>query len=128
MTGKKQAKINLGGKERTFYFGLGFLGLFIEKTGVSMDSLQDFMKKNPFKAIPQMMFYSLAYGYVRQDLEPDFNIYVVTEWIDDDGGGDGPAVKEFLDAFNGSMGIKLPVNETVKKNRAQRRKPAKKTL
>jgi len=127
MTGKKQAKINLGGKERTFYFGLGFLGLFIEKTGVSMDSLQDFMKKNPFKAIPQMMFYSLAYGYVRQDLEPDFNIYAVTEWIDDDGGPDGPAVKEFMDAFNGSMEAKLPGGEPVKKNRAQRRTSAKKT-
>jgi len=125
MTGKKTAKINLGGKERTFYFGLGFLGLFIEKTGVSMANLEAFMKENPFKAIPQMMFYSLAYGYIREDLEPNFNIYVVTEWIDEQGGADGPAVKEFMDKFNESMDSKLPAVETVKKNRAQRRKPVK---
>ena len=116
MTGKKQAKINLGGKERTFYFGLGFLGLFIEKTGVSMANLEAFMKENPFKAIPQMMFYSLAYGYIRQDLEPDFNVYAVTEWIDEDGGADGQAVKEFYDKFKEAMVANLPGNETVKKN------------
>ena len=127
MVGKKQAKISLGGKERTFYFGLGFLGLFIEKTGIGMDGLEDFMSTNPFKAIPQMMFYSLAYGYIRQDLEPDFNVYIVGEWIDEDGGADGPAVKEFLERFNESMTSKLPA-EPVKKNRAQRRKAPKKTV
>ena len=128
MTGKKQAKITLGGKERTFYFGLGFLGLFIEKTGVKLDSLEVYTEANPFKAISEMMFYSLAYGYIKQDLEPDFNIYTVSEWIDEDGGADGQAVKEFYAKFKEAMVANLPGNETVKKNRAQRRKPAKKTL
>ena len=127
MTGKKQAKISLGGKERTFYFGLGFLGLFIEKTGTDIGDLTIYIKSNPFKAIPEMMYYSLYYGYIREDLEPDFNAYIVGEWIDEDGGADGPAVKEFLERFNESMTSKLPA-EPVKKNRAQRRKAPKKTV
>ena len=128
MTGKKTTKIDLGGKERTFYFGLGFLGLFIEKTGISMDALEDYMKTNPFKAIPELMFYSLVYGYIREDLKPDFNVYLVTEWIDEDGGADGPGVMAFMESFNKSMSVDLPASaEPVKKKRAQARKIARKS-
>jgi hypothetical protein len=128
MTGKKTTKIDLGGKERTFYFGLGFLGLFIEKTGISLGGMQDYIKSNPFKAIPEMMFYSLAYGFARQDLKPDFNVYLVTEWIDEDGGADGPGVMAFMESFNKSMSVDLPASaEPVKKKRAQARKIARKS-
>ena len=129
MTGKKTTKIILGGKERTFYFGLGFLGLFIEKTGISMDALEDYMKTNPFKAIPELMYYSLIYGYIREDLKPDFNVYKVTDWIDEDGGAKGPGVAEFMDSFRKSMNVDLPASkaEPVKKNRAQTRKTARKS-
>ena len=48
---KKTAKIELGGKERTFYFGLGFLGMFIEKTGIDLGGMDDYIGSNPFKAI-----------------------------------------------------------------------------
>jgi len=127
MVGKKQAKINLGGKERTFYFGLGFLGLFIDKTGISNDDLDKYMTKNPFKALQELMFYSLSYGYIREDLEPDFNIYDVADWIDEDGGFKGPGPSAFITAFRESNNVKLPISkgvEPLKKNRQTRRKKA----
>jgi len=122
---KKTAKIELGGKERTFYFGLGFLGLFIENSGIDIKELDKYISANPFKAIPELMYNSLSYGYLRQDLEPDFNLFLVSEWIDESGGASGEPVLLFLKAFKESMNSNLPAIEE-KKTRAQRRAPAKK--
>ncbi len=114
MKSKKVAKIKLGEKMRSFYFGLGFLGLFIEESGVSLEDIDEELKKNPFKRIPQIMYYSLAFGFVKQELEIPFKVYDVIDWIDNDGGIGGPAVAEFLKAFNENSNANLPENEKKK--------------
>jgi hypothetical protein len=115
MISKKSAKINLGGKERTFYFGLGFLGMFIENTESTLETLEDDIKKNPFKVLPELMYYSLKYGYLRNEIEPDFNKYDVSDWIDDLGGVESKAVTDFMDGLGASMTSGLPEEKGVKK-------------
>jgi len=114
MTGKKVAKIRLGGKDRTFHFGMGFLGLFIENTTTTMESLEEDMSKNPFKVLPELMYYSLVYGFVRNDIKPDFSKYDVSDWIDENGGVDSASVKSFIDLLGKSMNPDLPKEKTVK--------------
>jgi len=119
MTNKKFTKLELGGKERTFYFGLGFLGMLIENTSSTLETLEGDIKTNPFKVIPELMFYSLKYGYVRKDLQPDFNKYDVSDWIDDEGGFESKVVLDFMDGLGESMDPKLPEDKTVKKNKVR---------
>lgn len=114
MIGKKEAKILLGGKERTFHFGMGFLGMFIENTDTTMETLEIDIAKNPFKVLPQLMYYSMAYNFMRNELAPDFNRFDVADWIDEDGGIEAPSVKLFIDLLGKSMNPKLPKEKTVK--------------
>jgi len=114
MINKKTVKIVLGGQQRTFYFGLGFLGMFVENTNSTLESLETDISTNPFKTIPELMYYSLLYGYVRNDVKPAFNKFHLIEWIDEDGGLESETVLTFLDGLTNSMDSKLP-KETVKK-------------
>ena len=51
MIAKKEMKIEFGGEVRTFYFGLGFLGLFIDKTSSNINTLEKDVQENPFKVL-----------------------------------------------------------------------------
>jgi len=66
MIAKKKAEIEFGGQMRTFYFGIGFLGMFVENTTNTLATLEDNLLKNPFKVLPELMYYSLLYGYLKQ--------------------------------------------------------------
>lgn len=114
MISKKTAKIKIGGKERTFHFGMGFLGLFIENTDTTMETLETDISKNPFKVLPELMYYSLSYGYIRKDLEVKFNKYDVSDWIDEDGGVDSKSVTEFINKLGESMNPNLPKESSPK--------------
>ena len=116
MVSKKKAQIDFGGEKRTFYFGIGFLGMFIENTNNTLGTLEDNLLKNPFQVLPDLMYYSLLYGYLRQDLTPDFTKYDVMEWIDEGGVGiSSPAVVSFRTALIDSLNAKLPEEKGVKK-------------
>lgn len=122
MINKKTVKIVLGGEERTFYFGLGFLGMFVENTNSTLESLETDISTNPFKTIPELMYYSLLYGYVRNDAKPAFNKFHLIEWIDEDGGLESETVLKFLDGLTNSMDSKLPKDEVKKKVRKAAKK------
>ena len=116
MIAKKKAEIEFGGETRTFYFGIGFLGMFVENTTNTLATLEDNLLKNPFKVLPELMYYSLLYGYLKQDLTPEFTKYDVMEWIDEGGiGVSSVAVVEFRNALIESLNPKLPEEKGVKK-------------
>jgi len=111
-------KINLfiGGQYRDFYFGLGFLGTLLEKSGLEMHEIDAKIQGNPFKWIPEIMFHSLAYGYIRENRLPDFDVQNVVNWIDEDANA-MELLKSFNTAFKQSLIKDVPVqpNEDVKK-------------
>ena len=45
----KSIVLNIGGQDRTFYFGLGFLGNLLEKENISFQDIDTKVKENPFK-------------------------------------------------------------------------------
>lgn len=111
----KQITLNIGGQERTFYFGLGFLGNFIEKSGVSMAEIDNKIVENPFKWIPEIMYHSLAFGFIRKNETLTFDSFDVAEWIDEDGGFESDNIKAFFEAFKNSLTKDVPAQIESKK-------------
>ena len=110
-------KINLfiGGQYRDFYFGLGFLGNLIEKSGVGMHEIDAKISENPFKWMPEIMFHSVAFGFIRKNETIPFTAFDVTDWIDADGGFDSKVVIDFFAAFRQSLVKDVPIQPDTKK-------------
>lgn len=108
----KQITLNIGGKDRVFYFGLGFLGRLLDETQTNMQDFDRLRMENPFKWIPLMMFHSCAYGYIRENKTPDFELQDVINWIDDT---DVSTLQSFNTAFVNSLIKDVPTQPEVKK-------------
>lgn len=107
--------LNLGGKDREFHFGIGFIGLFLDKSGIQMAEIDQKIKENPFKLIPEMMYYSTLFADQRAGNEVDYDAYSVAEWIDEADGINGGAVIKFTTAFFQSLVKDVPEQKEVKK-------------
>lgn len=110
----KQITLNLGGEERTFYFGLGFLGNLLEKENIGINEIDEKLVNNPFKWMPLIMYYSLVFGYTRKNEFAPFDAFDVAEWIDEIGIDDSTIV-DFFNAFRQSLVKNVPLTKEVKK-------------
>lgn len=79
----KQITLNIGGQDRVFYFGLGFLGNLLETENIEFHEIDEKIKSNPFKWMSLIMYHSLAYGYIRENKDVVFSKFDVSDWIDD---------------------------------------------
>lgn len=111
----KQITLNIGGEDRVFYFGLGFLGNLLEKENISIQEIGYKAVANPYKWNPLIMFYSLEYGYIRKGEECPFTVFNVTEWIEDAGGFESDVYRSFEKAFADSLTKDVPKQEDKKK-------------
>ena len=116
----KQITLNIGGQDRIFYFGLGFLGNLIEKSGVGMNEIDTKIAENPFKWIPEIMYHSLAFGFIRKNETLTFDAFDVAEWIDEDGGFESENIKRFFEAFTNSLIKNVPVQENDTKKKVKK--------
>jgi hypothetical protein len=101
-------KLTIGGKERGFKFGLGFLGEAFNNLGFTVTELDTELSKNPFKVIPELMYQSALYNCLRSGEKPDFDKYIMSDWIDEAGGLASPVVLEFLQGITKSMTKDVP--------------------
>jgi len=115
----KQIKLNIGNEERTFYFGLGFLGNLLEKENVGINEIDEKMINNPFKWMPLIMYYSVAYGYTRRNETPPFEVADVVDWVDEIG-MENTVVIDFFTAFRNSLIKDVPENKDGKKKVAKK--------
>ena len=110
----KQITLALGGQDRTFYFGLGFLGNLLEKENIGINEIDEKLINNPFKWMPLIMYYSLVFGYTRKNEFAPFDAFDVAEWIDEVG-IDNTVIVDFFKAFRQSLTKDVPENKEVKK-------------
>ncbi len=103
----KQITLNIGGEDRVFYFGLGFLGNLLESENIAMNEIDAKLAENPFKWIPLIMFYSCAYGFKRKGEYAPFDAFSVSDWIDEVG-MDSEVVTDFFKAFTQSLTKDVP--------------------
>lgn len=100
----KKITLNIGGKEREFHFGIGFIGLFLESAELTINELSK-IDENPFKYNPILMYCSSVYALQRKSEIVDYNLYDVNDWIDE---SDGTAVIQFKEAFMKSLTKDVP--------------------
>jgi len=110
----KQIKLNFGNEERTFYFGLGFLGNLLEKEDIGINEIDEKLINNPFKWMPLIMYYSLVFGYTRKNENAPFDSFDVADWIDEIG-MDDTVIVDFFTAFRQSLVKDVPQDKDVKK-------------
>ena len=108
----KNIILNIGGKDRVFYFGLGFLGRLLDETNTSMSDFDKLRTENPFKWIPLMMFHSCAWGLIREGKIVDFTLQDMINWIDET---DVETLQKFNEAFVNSLIKNVPIQEDSKK-------------
>jgi hypothetical protein len=111
----KNITLFFGGESRIFYFGLGFLGNLLHESGLQMHEIDSKIQENPFKWVPEIMYQSLAYGFIRKGVNANFDAYDVSEWIDEEGGFESEVVKSFFAGFVNSLNKDVPQDKTVKK-------------
>lgn len=123
---QKNFKAELGGQERTFWVGMGFLSLFLKAANKPLAEVEEYITTNPYEAIPKMINNSLLYGYKRVGAEAEFNEFIVSEWIDEAGGFGSDFVKLFMNKFMDAMQSNLPKQpESTGKQKKSTVKPLK---
>ena len=108
----KSIVLNIGGQDRTFHFGLGFLGNLLEETNTNMVDFDEKRLANPFKWVPLMMFHSCAWGRIRDGKTVDFTLQDMINWIDDT---DVETLQKFNEAFVNSLVKNVPEQPVNKK-------------
>jgi len=111
----KQITLNIGGQDRTFYFGLGFLGNLLESENISIQEIGIKATANPYKWNPLIMYYSCAFGYVKLGEAIPFTSFDVTDWIEEAGGFESDVYKSFELAFSQSLTKDVPESKDKKK-------------
>jgi hypothetical protein len=115
----KQITLNIGGQDRIFCFGLGFLGNLLEVENIAFHEIDEKIKENPFKWIPLIMFHSCSFGYIKNNETIPFNKYVFSDWIDELG-VDNEVVTNFFNAFTQSLTKDVPKQLEDKKKVAKK--------
>ena len=110
----KQITLTIGGEDRLFHFGLGFLGNLLESEKIAMTEIDAKLAENPFKWIPLIMFHSCAYGFKRKGQFAPFDAYSFADWIDEVG-MDSEVVTSFFQAFMESLTKDVPEDKSKKK-------------
>jgi len=104
----KKINLQIGGQYRDFYFGLGFLGNLLDTENLAMNEIDSKIAENPFKWIPEIMYHSVSFGYLRNNEFIDFTSFDVADWIDADGGFECKNVTMFFEAFRLSLVKDVP--------------------
>jgi len=107
--------LNIGGEDREFRFGLGFIGNLLDSENISMNEIDGKLAENPFKWIPLIMYHSCAYAVKRTGNIPLFDSEDVADWIDESGGMASESVTAFFKAFNESLTKNVPEDKSKKK-------------
>jgi len=101
--------------DKEFHFGIGFLTEMIENTGLDLVQIGKKIETGDLSIYRYLMYYSRLYSVKRKREEPDFDLYDIDAFIDDNGGVLGETVKSFLKAFLESLHKDVPASEDKKK-------------
>lgn len=96
----------IGGKERGFKLGLGFLGDILKHYDTDLMGLGKLMVKNPYDLTPTILYYAHIQYCARNSQVVDFNLYDVQDWVE---GLDDPMNDKNIEAV-----LKLLI-DTIKK-------------
>ena len=107
--------INIGGKDRSFKFGLGYLGNMLDYFNMGFVELSEKMDNNPFKYMTLAMLFSYNFANKEQITEDEF-----LDWLELDGGMHSEALVKFREYYILSMTKNVPVEDNANKKKVKR--------
>lgn len=78
-----QVIFEIGGEERGFKLGVGFLGDLLKHYDQDIMGIGHLMVKNPYDMTPTILFFAHKHYCLRQSRIIDFTIYDVQDWIEE---------------------------------------------
>ena len=100
--------IEIGGKKRTLRFGIKVIGDCIKHNNNDPQEFMVSLAQNPFDSLPLLFYYGLKYNVERSGGTPDFDLFKVTEWLEEEG-LQGEMVDEVTRRFMRSLYENVPV-------------------
>ena len=76
-------EFEIGGKLRGFKAGLGFFGDVLDHLKLELHEFGTMLVKNPFKAMPAMLFFMHLHDCNRKGFSTDFTIDDFEDWIEE---------------------------------------------
>lgn len=113
---QKELVLKLGGKDRTFTFGLFFIGEVLETLDIDYNTMLNKVVKNPFKYGPILMYESLKNTYKRDKLNIEFSQDDVLIWLENEELFGTDAILEFINVFTGNNENKTPIESNGKES------------
>lgn len=101
----------MGGKPRSFHFGIGFIGNAIDRLGVAAHELEDYINRNPIRAIPIMIYESYLFQHELDGTKPEISRAEFYEIYEEAGGLDSQLVVEFNEKLGASRTKHVPKAE-----------------
>ena len=77
-----QVIFEIGGEERGFKIGLGFLGDLLKHYDTDIMGVGHMMVKNPYDMTPTVLYHSHRHYCLRNSKVIDFSIYDVQDWVE----------------------------------------------
>jgi len=101
--------------DKEFHFGIGFLILLTENTGLELAEIGDKMESGNISVFQNLIYYSRLYSVQRKKESVEFDMYDINDMIDENGGILGQFVQDFTKAFLESLSKDVPKPEDKKK-------------
>jgi hypothetical protein len=108
----QELKLKLGGEERTFTFGIIFLGNVLERLDFDYNELLIKSSKNPFKYAPILMYESLKNTAERDGRNTNFTERDLIGWLESEETMGADKIVQFIQAFMGTNENKTPIEES----------------
>lgn len=104
-------KIDIGGKERGFYFRNKAIGNILAHFNTTITEVGFMIDNNPWRFFPIAFFYALSAFSEKEKEVVDYTIDDIEDWIDDKGGLKNDDFKKVINVFLVSIGVGLPQEE-----------------
>jgi len=116
-------KLDLGGQERHFTFGITFLGEVSERfEPLGLEEVILKAIKHPAKYTPLLMFESLKNTYFKERKDLDFVEQDIIDWLELEPSYGADKINKFLEIFLATNENKVPVEEVVNKDDKKQKK------
>ena len=100
---KNRKTIKFGSNEFEFFFGLSFLGEFLEEQKISLNDIDEKLNTNPFKFLPTLMYASYKHNLERNGKNVKLKYYNFVDVLEENGGFNSEQIQEFMQAFTKSL-------------------------
>ena len=112
----QEIKLNLGGKDRKFTFGLLFIGSVLKRLDTNYIDMFGILGEDLIKHSPMLFFESLKNTYRIEKKDLDFTENDIEIWLSNEHFNGLGLINEFEQAFMQSLNNPLPVEEDKKDN------------